>query len=89
MGRSEDCIVGDRAGLENLIRACEAVLKDGEYYGDGLGDFVEVKKLYPKWFENRKNSSCTRFGNFIVAAIVSVVITLFFIGVRTVFKWLF
>ena len=85
----EDCIVGDKAGLENLIRACETALKDGEYYGDGLGDYVGVKKLDSEWFKEPKDSPSTRFGSVIVAVVVSVVIALLFIGVGTVFKWAF
>jgi len=40
----EDCIVGNEAGIRNLMSACEQALEKGEHYGKGLGDYVGVKK---------------------------------------------
>lgn len=33
----EDCIIGNEAGLGNLMNACAVALQDGEYHGSGSG----------------------------------------------------
>ena len=85
----EDCIVGDSAGLQNLIKACEAALEKGEYYGNDLGDYVGVKKQENNWFKDLKDSSQTRFANFSLAIFLVAIFALILIGFITVIKWLF
>lgn len=85
----EDCIVGDEQGLRNLISACEAAIDNGECYGDGLGDYVGVKKLATCWFIDPLDSPRTRFANYGLAAFLVAVAGLVLIGLATVFSWLF
>ena len=85
----EDCIVGDEAGLKNLIKACETALEKGEFYGDGLGDYVGVKKLESNWFKDPMDSPRTRYANYVLAVFLLVLALLILIGFGTVIKWLF
>jgi len=85
----EDCIIGDEAGLYNLIKACEVALEKGEYYGNDLGDYVGVKKLDTSWFEDPKDSPQTRYANAAIGLFIFAVVTLLVIGFVTVIKWLF
>lgn len=85
----EDCIIGDEAGLHNLIKACEVALEKGEYYGNDLGDYVGVKKLDTSWFEDPKDSPQTRYANAAIGLFIFAVVALLVIGFITVIKWLF
>ncbi len=85
----EDCIVGDEAGLQNLISACEVAIEKGEHYGEGLGDYVGVKKLETSWFKDPMDSPQTRYANIGLGLILAIIVSLVFVGIYTVFKWLF
>ncbi len=85
----EDCIIGDEQGLRNLISAYEAAIENGECYGDGLGDYVGVKKLAACWFRDPFDSPRTRFANYGLAVFLVAVAGLVLIGLATVFSWLF
>lgn len=85
----EDCIVGNEEGLKSLINACQVALKDGEYYGNELGDYVGVKKLENHWFKNPKDSKTTRLANAGLIFFLVLLITCTCIGIATVFNWLF
>jgi len=85
----EDCLVGNELGLKRLRDACDVALRDGEYYGSDLGEFVGVKKLESKWFENPKDSKPTRFANQILAFVMMGILVLFLIGAVTVIRWIF
>ncbi|MEZ5345840.1 MAG: hypothetical protein R2681_09830 [Pyrinomonadaceae bacterium] len=84
----EDCIVGDRDGLRNLAKACEIALEKGEYYGSDLGDYVGVKKLEESWFDHPEVSPETRFGNFVIAAVLIAILVLAIIGFVSIIIWL-
>lgn len=47
----EDHLVGDEAGLRNLIAASEAAIEDGEARREDLGDYVGVSCLSLAFFE--------------------------------------
>ena len=85
----EDCIVGDEAGLRNLISACETAIEKGEHYGSELGDYVGVKNLESDWFEDPMDSLQTRYANLGLGVVLSLIVGLVFVGIYTVFKWLF
>ena len=85
----EDCIVGDEKGLRNLISACEAAIENGEHYGEGLGDYVGVKKLDASWFKDPLDSPRTRYANCGLVAFLVTVAGLVLVGLATVFSWLF
>ena len=85
----EDCIVGNEAGLRNLIKACEVAIEKGEFYGKGLGDYVGVKKKGNSWFKNPVDSLETRSGNIFLGIFILVIVSLTFIGAHSVYKWLF
>lgn len=84
----EDCIVGDEQGLRNLISACQAAIENGEHYGDGLGDYVGVKKLDACWFKDPSDSPRTRCANYGLAVFLVTIAGLLLIGLATVFSWL-
>ena len=84
----EDCIIGNAAGIESLRAACEKALKDGEYYGSDLGDYVGVKVLEESWFANPKDSPGTRVGNLVVAAIFFTIVGLVAVGIFSVGRFL-
>ena len=85
----EDCIVGDEQGLINLISACEKAIEDGEYYGDGLGNYVGVKKLDTSVFVEPENSPSTKFGLAVVTVVFFGLLALVFVGGYTALNWLF
>ena len=85
----EDCIVGDEQGLKSLIRACETALEKDEYYGNDLGDYVGVKKLETNWFKEPMDSPHTRYANIALGAFLFAVVCLVFVGIGTVFTWIF
>jgi len=55
------CIVGDEAGLKNLIKAYEKAIESGEYVGSGLGDYVGVKKLASQVLAEHQEHKATPF----------------------------
>ena len=83
----EDCLVGDEAGLRRLRQACEVALRDGEYFGDDLGEFVGVKKLDSTWFQNPQDSKSTRIGNVLVGTAMVAGAALAVLGLVSVIKW--
>ena len=85
----EDCIVGNKEGLTNLIKACNAAIEENEYYGSDLGSYVGVKKFETSWFKNPKDAPLTRFANAVLAIILFALFGIFIIGVITTFNWLF
>ena len=85
----EDCIIGDEAGLTNLIKACETAIEKGEFYGEGLGDYVGVKKLESDWFKNPADSPQTRYANVGLVIILILIGMFVLIGIGTVVKWVF
>lgn len=85
----EDCIIGNEKGLRNLIIACEAAIENGEHYGEGLGDYVGVKKLDTRWFRDPLDSPQTRYANYGLAAFLVTIAGLVLVGLATVFSWLF
>lgn len=84
----EDCIVGDEQGLRNLISACEKAIKDGEYYGDGLGNYVGVKKLDTSVFVEPEDSPTTKIGLAVVSVVFLCLLALVFVGGYTALNWL-
>ncbi len=85
----EDCIVGNEAGLRALIRACNAALESGEYYGNDLDDYVGVKQLPDIWFKSPLDSGSTRASNFILGVIILAVSGLSLTGLVTMGRALF
>jgi len=85
----EDCIVGNEQGLKNLISACNTALEKGEYYGNGLGDYVGVKKLENTWFEKPIDSKSTKIGNLLLGILIAGIVGLTFIGIYTVISWIY
>lgn len=85
----EDCIIGDEAGLRNLITACEAAIANNEYYGSDLGDYVGVKKIETGWFIDPQDAPQTRFQNGVLGIATGALIALIGIGIYTVFNWIF
>ncbi len=84
----EDCIVGNEAGLTRLRDACEVALRDGEYFGNDLGEFVGVKRLESAWFKNPRDSKSTRVANIVLGFVLLAIFALIVIGVITVVRWL-
>ena len=70
----EDHLIGDADGLRNLMHACEAALRDGEYRGQGLGDYVGVKRLESDWFGEPSEAHGSRL------ALTSCIVALIFLG---------
>ena len=85
----EDCIVGNEAGLKALRDACDVALREGNYFGNDLGEFVGVKRLESSWFQNPQDSKATRTANRLLAPALIVVFALLVIGSFTLMKWLF
>ena len=85
----EDCIVGNEAGLRKLISACETAIREGEYYGNDLGDYVGIKKKENEWFIDPKDSKTTRFANEILAGVLFAIFIFIVIGIYTTFNWIF
>ena len=85
----EDCIVGNEAGLKNLINACKTAIEKGEFYGPGLGDYVGVKKMKSNWFKKPIDSISTRFANHVLALVLFLLLALIVIGFISTLKWLF
>ncbi|MBO1896895.1 hypothetical protein HNW13_014120 [Shewanella sp. BF02_Schw] len=85
----EDCIVGDEQGLKNLISACETAIKDGEFYGDGLGNYVGVKKLETSMFVEPEDSPTTKIGLAVTTVVFFGLLALVLVGGYTALNWLF
>jgi len=85
----EDCIIGDEAGLNNLINACKAAIEKGEYYGNDLGDYVGVKRIKGNWFNDPVETSQIRYSNIGLAIFLIAIVLLVLVGIGTVLKWLF
>jgi hypothetical protein len=85
----EDCIVGDEAGLRNLIAACEIAIAKSEYYGNDLGDYVGVKKLDTEWFVDPNDTPQTRIENGCLTIVLGALVGLIGIGIYAVFNWIF
>jgi len=83
----EDCIVGNEAGLTRLRNACEVALREGQYFGNDLGEFVGVKRLESAWFKNPQDSKSTRAANFVFGFVLLGIFALIVIGVATVIRW--
>ncbi len=84
----EDCIVGDELGLRNLIHAAETALDQGHFYGEGLGEYVGVKRLESDWFKDPIDGPSSRWGNAILTGVLLVLVILVFVGLGTVVSWL-
>lgn len=84
----EDCIVGNEAGLLRLREACDVALRDGQYFGNDLGEFVGVKKLESSWFKSPEDSKSTRLANWFLGPILLVLLALVVIGAIAVVRWL-
>ena len=50
----EDYLVGDEAGLRNLMQACEVAIEKGKCRREDLGDYVGVKCLGPGFSRGTK-----------------------------------
>ena len=85
----EDCIVGDEAGLNNLINACQIAIEKEKYYGSDLGEYVGVKKLDSKVFYEPTNTGKTHILYYVYLFVLLVTIALVLIGIGTVFSWIF
>ena len=85
----EDCLIGNEQGLKNLISACNMALDNGEYYGNGLGDYVGVKKLENSWFEKPEDSKSSKIGTAMLGVVLAGAIALILIGMYTIIRWLF
>lgn len=84
----EDCIVGNEAGLTRLRDACEIALREGQYFGNDLGEFVGVKRLESAWFKNPIDAKPTRVANFVFGFVLLFVLGLIVIGVITIIRWI-
>jgi hypothetical protein len=84
----EDCIVGNEAGLTRLREACDVALREGEYFGNDLGEFVGVKRLDSSWFKNPKDAKSTRMANAAFGAVLLVILCLIVLGAITAIRWL-
>lgn len=84
----EDYLVGDEAGLRNLMQACEVAIEKGKCRREDLGDYVGVKCLGPGFFE-RPEEAGDGLGTFVVVAMVLLVVALMLVGLYTVAAWFF
>lgn len=83
----EDYLVGNKEGLEALIKSINEAIENGESKND-LYEFVGVRCLETKFFEtdqHETSSSSELIGWLIVLAIGFVFIS----GVITIIKWIF
>ena len=86
--KHEDHLVGDEAGLRNLIVACEAAIENGEARREDLGDYLGVKCLSPAFFE-KPDEVGSSFGTGILVVMVVLAVALMLVGLYTVGTWLF
>ncbi len=84
----EDLIVGDEKGLKNLIRACDVALRDGEYLGSDLGEWVGVRKMDSEWFKDPQDTPQTKFQNAVLAAVLVLLLGLIVVGLVATVRWL-
>ena len=81
-------LVGDEAGLRNLMSACEQAIENGEARREDLGDYAGVKCLSSAFFEKPDEvGSSFETGMLVVMVVLAVVLML--IGLYTVGTWLF
>jgi len=83
----EDCLVGNEAGLKRLREACDVALRNGQYFGSDLGEFVGIKRLESSWFRNPRDSQPTRIANVVFSFVLLFLVMLLGIGVVTVIRW--
>lgn len=81
----EDFLVGNREGLEKLMFAISEALEKGESNIDS-GEFVGARCLETEFFESQPNH-VSKWSIFVGWFIVIAVITVFIIGLVTVFSW--
>ena len=80
-------IVGDEAGIRNLKQACDYALQNGEFRGEGLGNYVGIKKLDSEWFEDPMDASQLRKASFRLTFYLILLSILALIGFGTVIFW--
>lgn len=85
--QNDRCIVGDEAGLKNLIKACEKAIESGEYIGSDLGDYVGVKKLASQVLAEHQEHKATPFVLAILFASAASFCVLAVVGLVTVWNW--
>jgi len=85
----EDCIIGNRSGIESLKSACIEALEKGEYHGSDLGEYVGVKVIEDSWFEDPKDSKGVKVGNAVIAAVLFTLLGLLIIGAYSVMKFVY
>ena len=85
----EDCIVGNKAGLQSLKNACEVALEKGEYFGNDLDEWVGVKELETSWFKDPQDAPSTVWGNRVLGLVLVLMAILVLVGLYTVGTWLF
>jgi len=83
----EDSILGNRAGILALRRACDRALSEGAYYGEDLGDWVSVKCLESDWFDAPSDSNLTRFSNGLLAGLLLMMALMLVVGVYQTVIW--
>ena len=84
----EDLILGDEKGLKSLISACETALKDGEYFGSDLGEWVGVRKMDSEWFKDPKDAPQTKFQNAALGVVLLALVGLIVVGLITTIRWI-
>ena len=72
-------LLGDEAGLRNLIVACEGALQRGEHAAD-LGHYIGVKKLDREWFDQPKRSGSSVMQNVMLGMIVLTILGFAMVG---------
>ncbi|MEL7296916.1 MAG: hypothetical protein AAGJ86_04590 [Pseudomonadota bacterium] len=72
-------LLGDEAGLRNLIAACEGALQCGEHAAD-LGHFIGVKKLDREWFDQPKRPGSSVTQNVMLGIIVLAILGFAMVG---------
>ena len=85
----EDCIVGNRAGIEALKNACEEAIQNGEHYSSDLGDYVGIKRLPDEWFEDPRDSASTKFANYTMGLVLLLIFGFAAYGAFIVMKGMF
>lgn len=84
----DKCIVGDEAGLVNLIKACEKAIESGEYIGSDLGDYIGVKKVATEELSKETESKATPLVLTGLFVLVAISVSLVVIGGITVWNWI-
>jgi len=84
----EDQLVGNEAGLRNLIRACERALEDGDCQAIDLGEFSGVVKKESSWFTEQHHDTGSSWGCYLALALGAGALVLMGMGALQVFHWL-